>query len=55
MKGVIFLGNEQEGYSEEVSIKEWIASSEEDGSYTCSNLIWNSSLGFMYGFQTGNL
>ena len=52
MKGVIFLGNEYEGYNEEISIKEWIASSRENGSYTCSNLIWNSPLGFMFGFQT---
>ncbi|CAG8666118.1 7513_t:CDS:2, partial [Ambispora gerdemannii] len=52
MKGVIFLGNKKEEYGENISIKEWITLSKEDGSYTCSNLIWSSSLGFMYGFQT---
>lgn len=52
IKGIIFLGNQKEGYSEDVSIKEWIISSKDDESYTCDNPSWGSSLGFMYGFQT---
>ncbi|CAG8661619.1 6043_t:CDS:2 [Ambispora gerdemannii] len=52
IKNVIFLGSKETDYNESTSIKEWVILSKEDGSHICSNLVWESSLGFMFRFQT---
>ncbi|CAG8621403.1 7337_t:CDS:2 [Ambispora gerdemannii] len=45
-------GSKETDYNESTSIKEWVILSKEDGSHICSNLVWESSLGFMFRFQT---